>query len=157
YSAGDSDCEPLTVDKAQLGIATTVHDPDHNDITNGSVPLGTKAHDSAQLSGGVSGFSLPGVSFSFYTDSGCASGSAIATNGSNEGNGDRRSVDTSALAAGSYGFTATVAGNSNYKGASGDCEPFSVYTYPPLFPTTVHDPDHNDITNGSVPLGTKAH
>jgi hypothetical protein len=160
YGSADSDCEPLTVKKAQLDIDTQVHDPGHADITDGSVALGTKVHDVAQVSGNVSGFATGGVTFTFYSSDDpanpCKTGSAIATSATDE-SGDPRSIDTGNLAAGTYGFKATVADNSNYDGKTGACEPFTVNRAQLDIDTQVHDPSHADITNGSVALGTIVH
>src|SRR5207244_542351 len=50
YNQATSADEPLTVNKAQLAIATAVHDSTHSDKTNQSVPLGSVMHDQATVS-----------------------------------------------------------------------------------------------------------
>src|SRR5262249_27529776 len=126
YNGATSDCEPLTVNKAQLSVATIAHNAAHSDITNGSVALGSKTHDTATVSGGGSGFTLPAVSFtltSSYSGS-CAAGNGLGNDGT-EGSATKSS-DTAALGAGSYAFRASVADNDNYIGANSVCEPFTV-------------------------------
>ena len=129
YTGATSDCEPFTVVKAPLTITTEVHNAAHADITNSTtVPLGSIVHDTANVTGGVSGFALPAVSFTLttgYIDT-CASGVAVA-DGGNEGTLNR-SADSSPLAAGTYAYRATVAGNDNYIGDISPCEPFTVST-----------------------------
>ncbi|HLO30005.1 MAG TPA: Ig-like domain repeat protein, partial [Anaerolineales bacterium] len=147
YNASTSDCEPLTVNKAQLTITTTVHDGDHNDITNQSVPLGTSAHDNASVTGAVAGFPIPAISFTFNSN-------PIA-NGSTEAGFEATSVSTSPLGAGSYNFNASVGSNANYIGDTSDDEPFTVEKADSSTSTTIHDADHNAVT--SVALGSTVH
>ena len=74
-------------------------------------------HDTAQVGGAVGSITPTGaVTFTFFPGAGCTTGSSIAT----PADGERRpaSVDTSALAAGSYGFKATVAADTNFT----DCD-----------------------------------
>ncbi len=129
YKSSTGDCEPLTVRKAQLTIGTKIHDSNHNVIANGSVvPLTNNiVHDTAQVGGTVGTFTTGAVTFRFYTGPNCTNGTAIATAANPDAKtGDPRSIDTSSLPVGQYGFTASVASNSNYEGATSACEPFSV-------------------------------
>src|SRR5262249_5899565 len=89
----------------------------------------------------------------------CSVPSAILTDPfPDAGSGDPRSVDTLPLAAGTYGFKATVASDGNYVGATSDCEPFVVDKKQLSVSTTVHDGSHNVIPNAAhVPLGTSTH
>src|SRR5439155_290461 len=151
YVGDTSAGEPFTVDKAQLSVTTTVHDASHAVIAdNAHVPLGTNAHDNANVTGGVSGFPVPAVSFTF-------DGSGIASNGSTESGFDATSVATGALGAGDYLFKATVAGNANYVGATSTDEPFTVDKAQLLMDSQVHNAAHVDETNASVPLGSVLH
>lgn len=155
YVAGDGPCEPLTVNKAQLGVTTIVHDAAHTDKTNSSVPLGSVMHDTATVTGGVAGFTVPTPTFtltSAYTSS-CANGAAVANNGT-EGSA-AKSADSAALGAGNYAYRAVVAGDSNYLGATSDCEPFTVNKAQLGVATAIHDASHAVIT--SAPLGSIVH
>jgi hypothetical protein len=155
YLGDDSDCEPLTVNKAQLTVTTNVHNAAHQDITNTSVPLGSVTHDTATVTGGVSGFPLPAVSFTFttsYTDS-CANGAAVANNGT-EGSAVK-SADSSALGAGSYAYRASVASDSNYIGGNSVCEPFNVNKAQLAITTDIHNANHQIVT--SVGQGSVVH
>ncbi|HSX18137.1 MAG TPA: Ig-like domain-containing protein [Candidatus Saccharimonadales bacterium] len=136
YIGSDSGCEPFTVDKAQLAVTTNVHDSNHNDITNDSVATGSITHDTATVTGQVNGFDVPTVSFTLTGnfDESCTAVDSVANNGT-EG-GAAKSADSSSLGAGVYAYQATVAGDNNYYGATGDCEPFTVNTATPDLVTT---------------------
>src|SRR4029079_7499978 len=139
-----SSCEPFTVNKAQLTATTKVHDASHTDITNGSVALGSIVHDTAKLSGLVSGKSPAAITFAFYSQADCAgSPTAVANTGADEGdNTADRSAASAALDAGSYSYKASVADNSNYLGDSSDCENFTVNKAQLTATTKVHDASH---------------
>ena len=79
YTGATSLCEPLTVTPKQLAITTDIHDVDHKVVT--SVGLGAIVHDTANVTGGVSGFALPAVSFEWFTNGSCTDGSAVANDG----------------------------------------------------------------------------
>ncbi|HEY7599549.1 MAG TPA: hypothetical protein VH741_06455, partial [Candidatus Limnocylindrales bacterium] len=112
---------------AQLRVTTQVHNENHQDVTNGSVPLGSTVHDTAVLSGAVDGFPPPAITFTFYDNSTCdGDGLAVANIGPDESSGDDRSADVGPLGAGQYSFKASVEGNDNYIGDDSDCEPFTV-------------------------------
>ena len=131
YLGDTSPDEPFTVDKAQLEITTEVHDAAHADITNGNVPLGSKAHDNATVTGGVTGFAIPAISFTL-------NGNPV-NNGSTEAGFDATSVETGALGAGNYTYNASVAGNGNYIGDTSPDEPFTVDKAQLAITTEVHD------------------
>jgi hypothetical protein len=120
YNAATSDPEPLTINKAQLIITTTIHKSDHTVLANGgSVNTGSSVHDTATITGQVTGFTAPGASdVSFTLD-----GGAI---GSDNGNVDPiRSVAVTPTV-GDHKFAASVTGNDNYLGATSADEPFKV-------------------------------
>ncbi len=110
------DCEPFSVKKASPTIGTTIHATNHSVIANGTeLNLGSVVHDTAQVGGAVGSLTPTGaVTFTFYTGVNCATGSSIGTNPTAEANGDARCRQPSALTPGSYGFTATVAADTNF-------------------------------------------
>jgi hypothetical protein len=69
------------------------------------------------------------------------------------------SNDEGALAAGTYGFIATYAGNSNYKGSTGSCESVTVDKANTNASTSVVREDTGATVpqNGNVPVGTSVH
>ena len=154
-----SDCEPFTVNKAQLTATTKVHDASHNDITGSSVALGSVVHDTAKLSGVVAGYTPAAITFAFYSQADCAgSPTAVANTGADQGDATAvRSAASAALGAGSYSYKASVAGDANYLGDDSDCENFTVNKAQLTATTKVHDASHTDITNGSVALGSIVH
>ena len=155
YAGATGPCEPLTVRKAQLTLGTTIHDDAHSAVT--SVPLGSVVHDTAQIGHAVDGIAPTGaVSFTLFQNGTCfGNGTPVQTSATSETNGDSRSIDTSALAAGDYSFTAVVADDANYVGATAPCEPLTVHKAQLSLATTIHDPTHAVVTG--VPLGTSVH
>ena len=144
YLGATSTCEPLTVNQAQLALSTT--------IAGGTTfALGATPHDSATVTGGVSPFATPAVSFLFGTS--CPGGSSIATAGSPDGGFTASSVNTSPLGAGSYKFQASVAGDSNYLGATSACEPLTVDKTQLAITTTIQG--GTVLDNGHYALGSK--
>jgi hypothetical protein len=157
YLGATSNCEPFTVDKAQLTVTTAAHDANHNDITNGNVPLGSVTHDTATVTGGVNGFDLPAVSFTLtsgYTDT-CANGASVGLDGVDAGNNGFKSADSTALGAGSYAYRAVVANNDNYVGNTSSCEPFTVNKAQLSVTTAIHNANHQTVT--TVSQGTVVH
>jgi len=155
WTGSDSLCEPLTVNKAQLDAATTLHAPNHTVIADGAeLVLGSKVHDTAQITGNVAGFSTGAVTFTYYASyTACNIGGAAIGNDGTELNGDAKSVETAALAPGSYAFQATVAGNGNYLGDTSACEPFTVKKDDLTIRTDIHNYLHQIVTsvlNGST-------
>src|SRR5436190_841588 len=159
YLGDSSDCENFSVGKAQLTATTKVHDSAHNDITNGSVALGSIVHDTAKLSGVVAGKTPAAITFAFYSQADCGGAPvAVANVGADEGDATAdRSAASAALGAGSYSYKASVADNANYLGDGSDCENFTVNKAQLTATTKVHDASHSDITGGSVALGSVVH
>jgi hypothetical protein len=123
YLGATSSCEPFTVDKAQLSIRTDIHNANHQIVT--SVSQGAVVHDTATVTGAVNGFSAPAVTFTFYPNNSCTGEGVSAANTGADGSAVR-SADSAALAPGFYSYSANIAGNSNYLGATATCEPLTV-------------------------------
>ena len=88
---GPSVCEPFTVDKASLGVNTTVHSDSPDQALAGSLPLNGGAHDSASVTGKVGSFALPDVTFYFFPKgTPCTSGSTTGATVLNTLTPDRR-------------------------------------------------------------------
>ena len=119
------------VDKAQLTIGTIIHNSAHQTIPEGSlVDVNSVVHDTAQVGGKVTGLHRSrDVQVLHERDLRRGRHRDRYRRSPDAGNGDPRSVDTSQLAYGSYGFKATVAGNGNYVGATSACEPFRVVVF----------------------------
>ncbi len=160
YLGDTSGCEPFTVNKAQLTVTTEVHDWAHVNKTNDNVPLGSVMHDTASVSGGVGGFAVPTPTFTLtsnYSDD-CSQGSPVTNDGTDFVNGDTKSSDSAALAAGTYAYRGSVAGNDNYLGGDSDCEPFMVNKADLSISTQLHQNDETPVDVGSsVDLATTMH
>ncbi|MGZ4390873.1 MAG: hypothetical protein ACXVRK_01945 [Gaiellaceae bacterium] len=145
-------CEPFTVDKGTLTLATTIHDASHNVVGGAThVPLGSVVHDNAKISGAVSGFAPTGaISFTL-------NGNSVANKASAEAGFDATSVDSASLAAGSYTYQASIAADSNYNTATSPTEPLTVDKAPTDLTTTVFDAATDAPWAGSELPGAKAY
>jgi hypothetical protein len=138
YLGGTSACEPITVNKAQLGITTDIHlGTDHTTDYEGlSVPVNSTIHDSATVTGLVGTFAPGNVDFTFYgsntlgnTNVGSCNANDLVTSAGSVAvvNGVAHpSTAFGPLYAGNFGFKASVAGNGDYIGATSACEPITV-------------------------------
>ncbi len=145
YLPSSGGCESFTVSTAPTSTSTQVHDPSHNDITGNSVVVGTTVHDSATVSGQVSGFTIGGtVTYSLFASSAC-SGTPTST--------ETVAVGTEssplALGVGAYGYSTSYSGDSNYLASSGSCEPFTVIKASPAITTAVS-------SSGTITIGGSA-
>jgi hypothetical protein len=139
------DCEPLTIDKADLGITTKIHDAGHNDITGSSVDLGSVVHDTATVTGTVADFPTGDVSFKLNDATAEKTDPAEA--------GFTASTEDSApLAAGDYKYVATVASNDDYVGATGEPEELTVNKAQLEITTKIHDKDHGVVGGDTTVL-----
>src|SRR5439155_1727719 len=122
YTGATSTCEPLTVNKAPLGITTDIHNASHVIVT--AVPLNSVVHDTATVTGQVDSIALPAITFSLYTSLLFPYTTLFrSTLLTADGTTTAHSADSAALAAGSYSYQASVATDSNYTGATSTCEP----------------------------------
>ena len=151
WTDAEATCEPLTVDKAQLSIVTQIHNASHDPVGGATdVPLGSVVHDTATVSGAVPNFPIGAVTFTL-------NGSAVANDPTPDGTATARSEDSAPLAAGSYTYKASVAGNANYIGATSADEPLMVDKARLSIVTQIHNASHQTITNTNVPVGTVVH
>jgi hypothetical protein len=108
YLGDDSDCEPFAVGQVQLSVTTQVHNASHQDVTNTLIPFNSVVHDTATLSGVVTGVTPPAITFTFYTNLTCEGTGAPVTNtgpGSGPDAGfDAVSADVGPLGFGAYSF-----------------------------------------------------
>jgi hypothetical protein len=128
YIGTDSGCEPFTVNKGDLQIRTDIHNALHQVIT--SADAGAVVHDTATLSGAVTGFNpdLTKVSFTFYTNGNCSPTGTTVANGTPESTYVAKSIASAALAPGDYSYRASFAGDGNYNPVGpATCEPLHVF------------------------------
>ena len=147
YTPGNSACEPLAVSKQNSSTVTQVHNASHTDITGQTVTAGTAVHDQAIVAASTT--PTGNVTFTLSNNANCDGGiidtQVVALNGS----GVAETSATSTLPAGSYGFKATYAGDSNLNGSTGVCEPFTVSQNHPTIATT--------LSATSTPVGSSVH
>jgi hypothetical protein len=158
-AVGDAigDCEPFKVSKGDLQIRTDIHDAAHVAITS-AVPLGSVVHDSATLSGAVTGINpdLTKISFTFFTNGTCANSGSPATNTGPDTVGSTnvaRTADSASLGAGEYSYTASFGGDDNYNAvalAPGDCEYLKVNKGDLQLRTDIHNAAHVVITSANA-------
>ena len=165
YDPADGACEALTVGKANLTIATTVHNDSGDVVLSGNLPLGGGAHDSATVSGKVGSLTLPDVTFFFFAKGvTCTNGSTTGATALNTVSPDANGVahpstSQTALAAGTYNFMAVVASNDNYNGATGNCEPFTVGKATATVATAIHNGSNHttDVQSTTITLDSTIH
>ena len=117
-----------------------------------SVPLASTVHDSATvMSSNSSATPMGNVSFTFFTNGTCfgegtsAGSKALDQNGVADG-----SSPEGPLAAGLYSFRASYAGDLNFVGSTGECEPLNVGKVTPSVVTTLHDASGDGVVaNGT--------
>jgi hypothetical protein len=136
-----SDCEPLTINKGQLTVTTVLHGINgaHNDVTNSHQPLGSTVHDTATVSGAVAGFDIGAVSFTrnnVHVDNAATAEPGFAAS----------TVQSEALAAGSWVYKARVEGNSNYDEATSGDEPLTIDRAQLQITTDIHNAAHQIVT-----------
>jgi hypothetical protein len=159
YNASVGDCEPFTVSKANLGVATTLHKTDESTLAvGGSVDLGSTLHDEASVSGIIASFTpTNNVSFTFHSTNDCSDQGVASGSVALSGNIAHPSDAQGPLAAGQYGFKATIAGDDNYNGATGICENFTVNQGTLGLTTTIHTDSPDLPLVGNAVLGASLH
>lgn len=154
YNPKDADCEPLTIEKLTPSVRTEIHNPNHTDITNTTVPVGTVIHDRAFVTG--AGPAPAGtVDFRRYATNDC-SGDSVDENDVSQVSGQWESSIFTTVA-GSLSYLVHYDGDDNYKTGDGICEPLTIEKLTPTLRTQIHDPNHTDITNTTVNAGTVVH
>ena len=148
YTATDSPCEPLTINKVTPAISTT---PSAGGI------VGIQIYDTANVTGGLNPTGT--VTFNLYgvSDTTC-SGSAIFTDTANLVGGSATSGNYTTTAAGTYHWKATYNGDSNNNSVTSPCadEPVTTNKATPTLTTDIHnDASHAIVT--SVSAGSTVH
>src|SRR5262249_27921215 len=163
YNGPTGNCEPFTVGKVTLTIATTVHNDSGDVALTGNLPLGGGAHDSATVSGKVGSLTLPDVTFFFFAKGvTCTNGSttratALNTVSPDAGGVAHPSTSQTALAAGTYNFRAVVASHDNYTGPTRNRDPFSFGKVTLTTATSALSLRDALPISGNLPLGGGAH
>jgi hypothetical protein len=136
YNVIASSSESLTISPAQLSISTSIQD------ASGGTPsgsLGESVIDTATVGGQVAGFAIGNISYTFQTGGGTPVSAGSGATSTTEG----------LLAAGGYNFQASVAGNSNYIGATSAPEPLTINKGTLTLSTTIDDAATNGAPTGA--------
>jgi large repetitive protein len=147
YATSTGSCEPFTVNQASSSTDTVVKDH-AGDVVDTANPaaFGSKVHDTATVT--ANPFTATGtVTYQLYTGLDCKAGNTVgsAETVTLDAKGNvPDSSETSALNAGDYSYQAVYAGDVNYTGSTGPCEPFSISQASPGIVTT------QDPASGSV-------
>jgi hypothetical protein len=129
YLAGISKCEPFSVDKAPLGLSTTVIDASTRQPASGTLPTGATVFDTAKLTTTSSITPTGTVTYAFYRSGTCITGTLVDTHTVTIGAGG--SVPPSSMqgpltTGGPYSFEAEYSSDSNFLGTGSGCEPLEV-------------------------------
>ena len=149
-------CEPFTVKQNDPPTATTVKDAATSTTWAGTETAGAKAYDTTTVTTPEGAPVATGtVTYTFYNDGTCGSDNVVWTEDpvTLVDGAVPNSETTAALAAGSYSFSATYNGDSNYKVQAGACEPFTVSVTPPT-PSTLSTPTPTGSVQGVTTPGT---
>lgn len=160
HAGNISECEPFGVDQVSSTTVTTVHHyPDGAPWGNATHPAGSRAFDTATVSGGPPGLFAPTglVHFELF-DNGLCDEPPIDTLlgvGLNA-SGVVNSPDTGPLTAGNYAFRVIYGGDDNHAGNVSECVPFGVDRTNSTVLTTVHQFPGGDAWVNTNPAGTPA-
>ena len=156
YAKSDSACEPFSVGKAATAIFTNLVLGENTPLANEStIALGSSVHDTATVTGAVSGFPITGtVTYRFFLNYSC-SAPAFRTWTVSVG---QPSGTVGPLAAGSYSFNASYSGDDNYLPSYSACEKFSVgKAGTAIFTNLFNDSDVAVANGSSIVLGSSVY
>ena len=137
--------ENLTINKGTLTLNTAIYNAATNVAISGSQALGTSVYDTASFSGATAGFTptIADVSYEF--------GASPAGSGA-------QSSATGALAAGSYSYSVTFAGDSNYNAITSPVvENLTINKGTLTLNTAIYNAATNVAISGSQALGTSVY
>jgi uncharacterized repeat protein (TIGR01451 family) len=156
YSASAGTCEPFSVGKGASTTKTVVNDAATNDTWSGSEVTGASAYDTATVTGFDGIDPTGGVTYTFFDSADCSAGSVFTDPVTLSSGTVPDSNSTSPLGGGAYSFQAVYAGDANYKGSTGSCEPFTVLPADSGTSTTVFDANSGSPWAGTETVGASA-
>ena len=144
YIAGDSNCEPLTVNPMKPTVTTAIHNTAHNIIS--AANSGDVVHDSVTVTGNGVITPTGNVTFDYFTNGTCASEPEDTSDpiALNSGSIDDTAF-TETVAPSAVSFMAHYAGDTNYAAADSSCEPLTVSLMKPTVTTAIHNAAHATI------------
>ena len=153
YLGSTSPVEPLTIQQGTSTPATVIVDANRVPVSS-LVPLGTTVHDTATISGEVSGLPASGtLTYQFFTT---INGTGTHTDQVVTLNPDGTAPDSALhgpLAAGAYSFIAVYSGDSNYLGSTSAVEPLTAQQGASSSATMIVDANGVPVAS-PAPLGT---
>ncbi len=160
YNGSNGPCEPFKIALADSSTDTVVKDHAGNVVdANTPAALGSKVHDTATVT--ASPFTATGnLTYHLYSGLDCnvdnqiGSGETVALKGDGS---VPDSSETDPLQAGSYSYRAVYAGDSNYNGSNGPCEPFKIAQGSLTAATTIKNAADDSTVDGALPLGSKVY
>jgi hypothetical protein len=156
YTGSTEPCESFTVAKGTPPVATTVFDQGTGAAWSGTEVTAAAAHDTATVTGDVSITPTGTLTYSLYSGHGCG-GTASTTQTVTLSSGSvPDSSATGALGAGSYSYSATYNGDTNYDSNTSSCEDFDVAKATPSASTAVFDSGTNAAWSGTEVTGAQA-
>ncbi|HVB95927.1 MAG TPA: pentapeptide repeat-containing protein [Nitrososphaerales archaeon] len=156
YQKSQSSCEPFTVARATPTVSTTVFDAATSGAWSGTEVTGALAIDTSSVSTIPSFIPSGTVTYTLYGDGTCT-GIGRQSVATISGGSVPSSANTPALGAGSYSFSASYSGDSNFAPATGNCEVFAVAKATPTPATAVHEAATNAIWSGNEVAGASAY
>jgi hypothetical protein len=158
YSGSTGPCEPFTVGGGTSTTKTIVFDAATSAAWAGTETAGASAYDTATVSGSGAVTPTGTVSYTFFANGTCSGTGTSAGTVTLTGTGSvPKSGTKGPLAAGAYAFQATYAGDGNYSGSTGPCEPFTVGGGTSKTATTVFDASTNATWSGTESPGASAY
>jgi uncharacterized repeat protein (TIGR01451 family) len=152
YTASTGACEPFTVRQASSSTGTVVDDAGIGSAWAGTEVTGASAYDTATVSASGGPAPTGSVTYSLFGGGTC-SGTPTATDPVTLSGGSvPNSTATGSLGAGSYSFSASYSGDSNYQSSSSSCEPFSLAKAPSATGTAVQS--GGSPVTGALSLGS---
>jgi hypothetical protein len=145
-------CEPFTIVLCPTAVVTTTV-WSGSSIVSSPLTEPASVTDEVNVAGNESATPTGNVTFTLYTGGTCNNGQ-VASSGTQVGsassgpldvNGDATSPTFSGLAAGTYYFVVSYAGDSVYPSSTGNCEPFTVCPTSKSWTSTV-------VNSGGAPI-----
>jgi hypothetical protein len=150
YGAYYGPCEPFTVGQYAPPTVTTVYDST-GVVWTSKETTGASAYDMAKVTTPVGAPTATGnVTYKFFSDSTSTQGCTGTWSSAGTVSVGTKSATEGSLAAGSYSFSATYKGDSNYASQTGACEPFTVTKATPGISTQT-------VPGSPVTIGTQVY
>ncbi len=157
YLGAVATCESFAVVKAPNGVGTVVDDSTSNAPWDGSEHTGAAAYDTASVTT-VGGIDPTGtLTYSLFSNGSCTGAPATTSTTTLSGGLVPNSATTSELAAGTYSYSGSYSGDTNYLPATGSCDPFVVTRATSSLGSVVDDAANDSPWAGTETVGSAAY